>query len=655
MAEPDPLSATEDALLGKLLIPGFISRREDGVYVILSKLADVRDFGTFVNRLFTGNLRFSRLDYALFLKLLYDADWLAEAKTKLEEVKLATGIVDFASDRQSLYRAVKLIDDGKHAEYMFEPVSIEVPYDEPVFGEPGEDGVAPIVEYVKKTRQIPANLDFDEFVADLWLKEVKFGIDEQAVRKVILSGETIRMQIAHYLPPTEGRDAEILEISKHLHRDDSPKILSNGRADLRMFKNHFPQMAKGERLIKKIPRQLGKQGRKVTGEVIEPEMPVDFDLFSLSSMGTNVEQAADGEYVVAIQDGFLVLDERSNKISVVEKIDSKEGISAKTTGDLELSVNEFIEHGEVQEGRVVKGNHMTFLADVYGSILSQGGNIRIEGNLTVGRAETHGGIITLNQLVSRATVIAHGGEVVAKECENSLISGKVVRLEHAVNCEIVAEEAYVNRMEACMVAARTIKILSADERRGRENLVTVLIPDYSVFDQYIAKLKKDIEEVRADIGERAQKLERAKSDPEFARYLLLDQKIKSGEIFLTDEQARNWQKLVSKHARAVNHVEELEAEVAELEHAIAEIEKEIAANQHEREVIGEGISCAIEQVAGQTVVQSMKTGNGLLVFERLTGGDVRAILQKMDSGKTRLFSNDVGAFDWKFKPAGGAP
>jgi len=33
----------------------------------------------------------------------------------------------------------------------------------------------------------------------------------------------------------------------------------------------------------------------------------------------------------------------------------------------------------------------------------------------------------------------------------------------------------------------------------------------------------------------------------------------------------------------------------------------------------------------------------------MAGDAIRAILQKADSSKERIFSDDVGAFDWQFK------
>lgn len=62
----------------ELMLPGFVSIRPEGVIIDLRALALViGGFELFVNRLFAGGMRFSGLDYAAFLKLLYDADWPA--------------------------------------------------------------------------------------------------------------------------------------------------------------------------------------------------------------------------------------------------------------------------------------------------------------------------------------------------------------------------------------------------------------------------------------------------------------------------------------------------------------------------------------------------------------------------------------------------
>ena len=650
MAATDLPGNPSDIPPEEMMLPSFISIRMDGVIVDLRALMLVPGgFELFVNRLFTGGIRFFGLDYTAFLKLLYDSDWLAALQGKCSEIKIATRIARFMPERQALYRTVKLLENGNRAEYAFEQISIEEAYEEPVYGEPGEDGVRPVIGQMSKTRQVPTKLDFDEFVADMWMKGVKFGIDADAVRQAIASDMPSRMTIAQHLEPTEGRDAEILEVCPDLRRDNSPKISRDGKADLRVFKNRFPQTAKGKRLLKKVPRVLGKPGYKVTGDIIEPKLPKDVDLHALALAGTSVEQAADGEYIVSTIDGFIIREEQSDSISVTEKIETKGGVSAKGTGDLVLSADEFVEHGEVEGGCTVKGKHMTFLSDVFGNVISKGGNISIAGNVANGRIESQGGNITLEKQASRAMVCARDGVVTINCGELSTIIGRVVRVERAVNCEIIADEVYADVVEGCMIAAEKIKINSANERRGKETLVTVLIPDLSGFDQGIAALKKRIAEAQESSKAKLQEIEALKSDQEFVKYLALHERIKSGALKLTAEQAGNWRKLAEKNAKAAGQMAKLNAEISTLDLSVKESEEELACATRDRDAMGEGLSCVIDKIIGHTVGHTMKSAKGADIFNGMPGNDIRTILQKMDSHKARIFSEDSGSVGWKFK------
>lgn len=633
----------------ELILPGFVTRGENGVFINLPNLYKYGGFETFVDRLFTGRILFAKLDYDSFIKLLYDADWLAETQAKCGELKIAEKIVHFLPQRQALYRAVKILESGKYAEYAFEPAILEEAYEEPVYGDPDENGVAPITKMVSKTRQQPTKLDFDEFVADMWLKGVKFGIDEKAVRQAIINNSSARVKIAQYLEATAGRDAEILEVRSDMRCDNSPKILASGKADLHSRKNRFPQVVKGAQLLKKVPRVLGVPGRNVSGEVIEPEMPKDLDLSALATVGTCVEQCSDGEYIVSALDGFLTFDQQTRKVSVSEKIENKGGVSTQTTGDLVLDVDEYIEHGEVQEGCVVTGKHMTFLSDVFGRLVSQGGNIVVGGNLSGGAAESFGGNVTLAQRTSLAVVSARDGEITADYCENTTMVGKVIRVRHAVNCELIADEVYAEIVESCMIAAKNIKIASASDRRNNETLVTVLIPDLSVFDQDITNHKKKIFEIQEAIEAKLRQIDSLKSDVEFAKYLALHEKIKSGAIKLTSEQAGNWRKLMEKNSRMVSQLTKFNAEISEFNRLIEESKNELDAVVKHCDGIGNDISCVIDTVTGQTTVQTMKSTLTVEAFSSMSSGAIRDVLQKMDSYKARIFSDDSGAFDWKLK------
>lgn len=631
-------------------MPAFISNRADGVFVdLVQLLAADGGFQRFVDRLFGSGARFVGLDYAAFLKLLYDTEWLLENQNKLSPLKVAASIARFQPKRQALYRMVKINADATRAEYMFEPAHMEESHQEPVYGPVGADGVMPIVGYETKTKEVPTKLDFDEMVADMWLKGVKFGLREDAIRKFIASGETARAPIALHLDPTAGSDAEIIEVCADLHRDNSPKILANGKADLGAYKNRFPHVGKGTRLLKKVPRRLGKPGRKVSGETIDPGMPKDLDLQKLSSTGTAVEQAADGEYIVATMDGFLGIDAKSNSIAITEKIETKDGISAKTTGDLALAVDEFVEHGEVQEGRTVKGRHMTFLADVFGNVISQGGNISISGNASGGRVESQGGNVTLSKRATRAVVLARDGEVTVAQCESSLLFGRVVRVEQAVNCEIIADEVYADTVEGCVIAGKLVKIRSSGERRGKETLVTMMVPDCSGTEQRIAAMQKQQAEAQAAIVSKSTQAAAVKADPEFAKFLGLYDRIKSGALKLTAEQTGNWQKLAAKNATTMQQLTALNEEVAALEKSVKDIDQEISSSALEQDAMGEGISCAIETVTGHTVGQTMRTTKGMAVFSGKSGSDIVSMLHTKDEFKTRLFSEDDGTIDWKFR------
>ncbi len=630
------------------LTPIFIVKRDDGVFVSPDLLQFPGDFIAFQDRLYSCAERFSEMDLSLLEKLSYDAEAFSYFKKSGKEVRIAAAIVPFQALRAKLYRPVKMLEGGKRVEYLFEPVTTEVQHQEPVYGEPDELGLAPIIEYVEKTEDVPTTLDFDEFIAAMWLKGIKYGLDEAGIREAIAGKEAMRRTVARQLDPTSGRDAEIMETSPDLHRDNSPKILANGKADLGQFKNRFPQMSKGTSLLKKLPRVLGRQGRTVAGVIIEPKLPKDLDLSALTSAGTKVEVVDGIEHIVATMDGFLTLDPKSNQVSVTEKIENKGGISVKTTGDLVLTVEEFVEHGEVQEGRVVKGRNMTFMSDVFGRVISEGGNIHLKKNLSGGVADTLSGDIELSGHVSRSFARSSDGEVVAKFCESSTLIGKRVRVEHAVNCEIAADEIEAITLEGCMIAAKRINIVTSNERRGQESLITLLVPDLSVFDQLRTKLQNELDEARARFDDKAKQLLMIKSDAEFAKFLAIAERVKSGAIKITPEQTPNWQKLVEKHAKEFALSSKLNAEMNACNAAIRQAEESLAVVLHDRMVVSEGVSCEIEQVAGQTRVQTMRSINGAAELSLLKPGQIRETLLRMDAGKERLFSDDTGAFRWQF-------
>ncbi len=633
----------------ELILPAYVVVRPNGVFINLSPPPAQDILLLFVDRLFSNESRFAGLDYTHFIRLLYGnaSEPFGRGAT---EVRIAGDIVHFPSERMELYKGVKILGNGERAEYMFGPTFLEVVKDEPIYGEPGEDGVVPIVEYKQNVERVATQLDFDEFVASMWLKGVRFGIDADAVRDAIKKGTSGRIVIASQLEPTDGKDAEVIEESDHLRQDNAPMILANGKADLRRAKNRFPQIAKNAPLLRKIPRVLGKPGYRVTGTVIEPSIPEDLDLGKLAGEGTRIDQTPQGELLVAGIDGFLVLDEATSAISVSTKIENKGGISAKSTGDIRLTVDDYTEHGEVQEGRVVEGKHMTFLSSVYGTVISQGGTIELHKNLSGGCAQSVGGNITVKEKAINATLEAWDGMISAEFAEGCLIMGKSVSIKRAVNCEIVAEELQLDIAEGCAIAGRNLQIASSNARKNQETIISMLLPDIAGYDRQIAEAKANLAQIEQAIQAKNREIAATQSDPGFAKYLAISEKIRAGTITFTPEQQVGWQKIVSQFAPIMRGSEGLAKKCLVLEDAIKRLTQE-------RTACGDaGEHCKIEEILGDTVVRKISSNHGMSLFRKLPQEELRVKLRQLGDAQERIFSDHKGSFEWHFEvpasPAG---
>jgi len=626
-----------------LILPAYVLLRPEGVFINLSPPPAQDILQLFVDRLFSNETRFAGLDYPRFIRLLYGDNSAASPGGGATEVRLASGIVHFPAERMELYKGVKIMDNGERAEYMFEPAFLEVVKDEPVYGEPGEDGVMPVIEIRHNIERVATKLDFDEFIASMWIKGVHFGIDADGVRDIIKKGTTIRMDIAFQLDPTDSKDAEVVEESDRLRQDNAPLILANGKADLHRAKNRFPQVAKDVPLLRKIPRALGKPGYRVTGTVIEARIPEDIDFGKLAGEGTRIVQSPKGELLLANMDGFLVFDEATGEIFVTTKIENKGGISAKSTGDIRLTVDEYVEHGEVQEGRIVEGKFMTFRSDVFGTVISQGGDIELEKNLSGGRAQSIGANINVKGRVINATLEAWDGKISTEFAEGCLIIGKSVAIERAVNCEIVAEELHLGLAEGCAIAGKSLQITSSNVRKHRETVISVLLPDIASYDRQITEAKNNLAQVEQTLQAKNREIATTQSDPGFARYLAIAEKVRAGTITFTPEQQVGWQKIVNQFAPIVRATDGLIKKYMALEDSIKRL------TQERTTCSTRGEYCKIEEVLGDTVVRKISSNHGISFFRNLPEKELRSKLRELGVAQERIFSDHKGSLDWHFE------
>lgn len=643
---------------GQVLLPSFVVRRGDGLYVDISAMDSHELFLRFVERVFSAGTCFSGLDHDLFGKLLFDyapADIAAllgrfEAEGRPPELRLASDIVPFPAERQALYRGIKLLDRGEAAEYLFEQVTVDAEIQVPRYGDADpadESGEQPLLGYDTQTVSERAYLDFDEFVAAAWNKGLRYGIDAAAVREAIARDKAERLLVARQKPPLQGSDANIEEQTDVLHRDDSPRIRPDGRMDLRHFRNRFPQVVAGMPLFKKVPRIEGVSGWNVSGSELPPEVVKDFDVGTLAGPGTRVERTGDGrELVVAAMDGFLNIDAQSGQVSITDKIINKEGVSARTTGDLALSGDEYEEHGEVQEKRVIEGRHMTFFAAVFGSIVSNGGRIVIKQALSGGAAKSPGGSIVVEGSASRATLEARRGLIEVAQAEGSLLIGQVVRVGRAVGCEIVADEVVIEQAEGCAIAARSATIGVATARKHEGTILTLLLPDIEHYDKEIEKAAAAGTAAEAALAARRITLAALAEQPDMKTYLALQPKIKAGTLAMTPAQEANWQKLLGRLGPALREYSRLHGEAQNLQATIAESGQHIETLRQERSDALVAVRCAIGEVKGETIVRSRQVRPDQPPLASLPAKELHLKLREAGAAAERLFGGDSGSVSW---------
>ncbi len=629
---------------GALLLPDFVTRDAGGVYVVPDVPGRAAGMQRFVDRVFSSGAYFVGLDYDAFSLLLYGAEGPGSAGGK--PLRIAAAIETFEPERRELYKSPKSVRGGAAIEYLFAPVWLQRSVEVPIFGELDESGQPRLSGYEKQVRQTPTRLNVDEFVAAAWLEGVRSGIDIPAVRAAFDSAQGERVEIARRSDPQPGTDATVREQTTALHRDDSPAILPNGRIDLGQFKNHFPQVSTGTSLLQKVPRRLGLAGRDTDGSVLEPALPRDFALEDLAGPGTRVERNAKGEFLVAARDGFLNIDKSSHQISVTEKIINREGVSQRTTGNLFLVGDHYEEHGEVQEHRTVEGRNMKFHADVFGSVVSQAGEVHLCANLAGGSIRSQGGAIRVDGRVSRATIDARTCEVQANYAESSSFVVARLRLARAVACEIVAEDVDIDEAIGCSIAARRISIRRAGARRDVECLVSLCLPDFAGLDKRRAEELKAVEEARARLKDRQAGLDVLLAMPEVRNYLAAEQRIRAGGVSLTPAQEAQWRQATQRLASPLQEIQLLRAQLEKLGNALAEREAKLAELDAAREQANAGIACEIAQVAGGLAVQTIAQPPEQPVLAGVEIKRLRHVLRDTRMVRSRLFHGESGHYAW---------
>ena len=603
-------------------LPVGLSKKADGIYIdlALSQLT----LAAAINEVFHSHCYFAGLNYPMLVKALYGVgpDLGAPGMARLaDEVRM------MAPERIALYKNPKL---GRgYAEYYFETLYL----DEMTL----PDGTV--------IPERPTRLDVDEFVAEMWNKGILFGIEVAAVATAIASTKADRITVATELEPEPGQDATVVEVSSDLHRSDAPKAKADGRIDLGSFQNRFPQIQANVRLLKKLPPVPGHPGFDLSGRMTPAAQPKDLTLRFFAGDGTDARMLEDGEYLVSTRVGFLNVDAKSNRISITDKIISMDGVSGRTTGNLELA-GAYEEFGDVQEQRDVTGSDITVHGNVYGNIHSRGGTVVLDKNLVSGSIDNAAGDITVTGVASGSVISTRSGAVHIGRAENCVISGTIVTLGEASNCEIIAEEIRIEVAEGCAVAARNVEIDSAGPRRRTEMLIYVLVKDVSRFDQEIADLELRIAAFeQANLGFQ-QEVDRIAALPDVRRYLALAAKLRTQELQLTPDQGQFLRKIAGAVATELQAISKQRADLQDGQTQLKLLQDKLARVLDQKAEAAGVARCGLRMVSGETTVRTMPFQADVAALTQLPAKDIKQRLRGTPSGGEVLFCDGAGALDW---------
>jgi len=614
----DDAKALEQNAEGEL--SAAIVKRADGIYFHAS--APAAACLSAASQVFLGSAYFAGLDYAVFTKMLYNCgpDLPESLRTK-PLLRFADSIESFHAPRRALYKTVKVING--EAEYYFEPVYLEVP-DMPA---------------------TPARLNFDEFVADMWVKGIRFGIDASAVRDVIATGRLARVIVARRLNATPGKDATIVEVSQAIHRSNAPRELADGKLDLQSFQNRFPQVRPHVKLLHKVPATPGVRGYELSGLVLEPPAPRDVELADVAGEGTVIEHLRGGEFLVSAREGFLSVDPATKRLSIGPKIISREGVSARTTGNLQLT-GEYEEFGDVQEQRLVEGGNITIHGDVFGNIVSRGGDIVLSKNLMGGSATNADGGIRVQGVASGAVLQTRRGEVALARAESCVITGSRVVIGEASNCEIMADEVVIKVAEGCAIAARKIEIAHAGPRKQNEMLLYVLVPDTARLDKKLAELQPRVTSAAREAEERKAAMDAITSQADVRNYLTLATRVRKREVTLTREQEPLFHKMADAVGPSLRQVAKMSLAMKAAQVQQEQAQEEVNQVLRQKAALIRGSRCMVELLTGDVLVRTMHYVPGEPPPYDKPAKDIKARVRTTAAGMRVIYAGHEGPVAW---------
>lgn len=307
------------------------------------------------------------------------------------------------------------------------------------------DGMAVIVRFIAPTRG-GKRLTYDEFLHELRGRNIKYGIQEQALREHFVSDDSYCTDIlaARGLEAVQGTDASI-EYCFNTDTHRKPTQREDGTVDYFNLTiiNHCK---KGDVLARIIPETPGIPGSDVYGNVIAPRETKR----EVLKFGRNIQLSEDKNSIVSLVDGHVSLVDEKVFVADVYQVKNVDVSTGNIDYDGSVEVTGYIAANfEVKAGGNIIVNGL-----VEGAKLFAGGNIIIaKGMNGMGKGYLKaGGDIVVKFLEN--TRVATGGSVEAEAILHSKVSaGTEVRVDGRKGIIVGGYVQAANRVTAKVVGA----------------------------------------------------------------------------------------------------------------------------------------------------------------------------------------------------------
>lgn len=318
-------------------------------------------------------------------------------------------------------------------------------------------------------------LTFDEFLKDLRMRNIKYGIQIPVLQEHFQSDGIYctDLEVAKGKAPRHGSDARV-EYYFNTDVHAQPELKEDGSVDY-FHLNVVNHCHIGEVLAKIIPADEGEYGTDILGNRIKPREVKKLNL----RYGKNIQLSEDRMSISSMVDGHVMLVDDSVFVSDVYEVENVD----TSTGNIEFA-------GSVQVNGNVSANFE----------VRARGNVIINGVVEGAHIEAGGNIIIARGMngMSKGTLKA-GGNIVAKFLESTTAEADgYVNAESLLHCNVSAgTEIVVNGKKGFVTGGH----IQADDRIDVKNLGAVLGASTIVEVGVNPKLKAQYLQLQKDISE----------------------------------------------------------------------------------------------------------------------------------------------------------